>query len=153
MFDILPWKKKERTPRPYRQEDPERFFENMLTDWFRSPGNLLDEDLMFPKIDLSEGPKNIRVTAEIPGVDADDIDVSIDGRRLTIKGEKKQENNEDDENYHRIEQSYGYFDRSIDLPCEVDSEKVDAKFKNGILKLKLKKTKESEPARIEVKSG
>ena len=152
MFDILPWRKKEKYPDSYRENDPDRFFEQMLTGWFRAPGRFVDEDFMYPKIDVSEGPKNIRIKAEIPGVDADDIDVSIDGRRLTIKGEKKQESKEENENYHRIEQSYGYFNRSIDLPTDVDPDKVDAKFKNGILKLKLKKTRESEPARIEVKS-
>ena len=153
MFDILPGKKKEQYPDTYKDSNPERFFDRMLTDWFRAPERALDEEFMFPKIDLSEGPKNIRIKAEIPGVDADDIDVSLDGRTLTIKGEKKQENKEENENFHRIERSYGFFNRCIDLPSEVDPEKVDAKFKNGILKLKLKKTKESQPARIEVKNG
>lgn len=153
MFDILPWRKKEKYPDSYRENDPDRFFEQMLTGWFRAPGRFVDEDFMYPKIDVSEGPKNIRIKAEIPGVDADDIDVSLDGRTLTIKGEKKQENKEENENFHRIERSYGFFNRCIDLPSEVDPEKVDAKFKNGILKLKLKKTKESQPARIEVKNG
>ena len=151
MFEILPWKKKARHPEKDRRLD--RVFENMLADRFRAPDRWLDQGFMFPKIDVSEGAKHIRIKAEIPGVDADDIDVSIDGGRLHIKGEKKHENKENNENYHRIEQSYGYFNRSFDLPCEVDPEKVDAKFKNGILKLTLKKTKKSKPARIEVKSG
>jgi HSP20 family protein len=151
MFEILPWKKKARHPEPNKSLD--RVFENTLADWFRTPDRWLDQGVMFPKIDVSEGAKHIRIKAEIPGVDADDIDVSIDGGRLHLKGEKTYENKEDNENYHRIEQSYGYFNRSIELPCEVDPEQVDAKFKNGILKLKLKKTKESKPARIEVKSG
>ena len=153
MFDILPRRKKEQHPGDRSSKDPEEFFGNMLTDWFRRPSRLFDEEFMFPKIDLSEGPKNIRIKAEIPGVDANDIDVSIDDGRLIIKGEKKRENKEEEENHHYIEQSYGYFNRSIDLPADVDPDKVDAKFKNGILKLKLKKTKESRPARIEVKSG
>ncbi|MFO7751814.1 MAG: Hsp20/alpha crystallin family protein [Desulfobacteraceae bacterium] len=157
MLDILPWKKKENSPRTYKSKQ-DRFFDNMLTDWFgtpdrfRSPGMLFDEDI-FPKIDISEGIKHIRVKAEIPGVDADDMDVSLDGRRLTIKGEKKHEHKESNENRHWVEQSYGFFNRSIDLPADVDPEKVETKFKNGILKLKLKKTKESRPSRIEVKSG
>jgi HSP20 family protein len=71
---------------------------------------------------------------------------------LTIKGEKKQEKEEREENFHRMERSYGYFNRTIELPCEVDSEKVDASYKKGVLKIELKKTKESESRQIEIKS-
>jgi len=85
MFDILPRRKKEQHPGDRSSKDPEEFFGNMLTDWFRRPSRLFDEEFMFPKIDLSEGKKNIRIRAEIPGVNADDIDVSLDGNRLTIK--------------------------------------------------------------------
>jgi HSP20 family protein len=71
---------------------------------------------------------------------------------LTIKGEKKREKEEKDENYHCMERSYGYFNRTIELPADVDPEKVDASYKKGVLKIELKKTKESEIKKIEIKS-
>jgi HSP20 family protein len=113
---------------------------------------MFKEDSWFPTIDISEGKKDITVKAEIPGVEANDIDISLNGKLLTIKGEKKQEKEEKEENYHRMERSYGYFNRTIELPSEVDPEKVDASYKKGVLKIELKKTKESETKKIEIKS-
>jgi HSP20 family protein len=75
------------------------------------------------------------------------------GRRLTIRGEKKQEQKEKEETYYRVERSYGYFKRTIELPAEVDPNKVDASYKRGVLKLKLRKVKESEAKRIKVTPG
>ena len=68
------------------------------------------------------------------------------------KGQEKKEKEEKEENYHRMERSYGYFNRTIELPSEVDPEKVDASYKKGVLKIELKKTKESETKKIEIKS-
>ena len=106
-----------------------------------------------PKLDISEGRKDIIVKAEIPGIEAKDLDISIDGRRLNIRGEKKQEQTEEEETYYRIERSYGYFNRTIELPAEADPDKVDASYKKGILKIKLRKTKSSETKRINVTTG
>ena len=80
-------------------------------------------------------------------------DISIDGRRLNIRGEKKQEQTEKEETYFRVERSYGYFNRTIELPTEVDPDKVDASYKKGILKIKLRKTKSAKTKRIKVTSG
>lgn len=91
--------------------------------------------------------------AELPGVETEDIDVSLDGRMLTIKGEKKHEKEEKKENYHRVERSYGYFNRSIELPAEVDASKVDASFKKGVLKIELNKTKATETKKIQIKKS
>ena len=106
-----------------------------------------------PKLDVSEGRKNIIVKAEIPGIEAKDLDISIDGRRLNIRGEKKQGETEEEETYYRVERSYGYFNRTIELPSEVDPNKVDASYKKGILKIKLRKTKSSKTKRIKVTTG
>jgi HSP20 family protein len=106
-----------------------------------------------PKLDVSEGRKNIIVKAEIPGIEAKDFDISIDGRLLNIRGEKKQEQTEEEETYYRVERSYGYFNRTIELPAEVDPNKVDASYKKGILKIKLLKTKSSDTKRIKVTTG
>jgi len=100
-----------------------------------------------------EERKDITIKAEIPGIEAKDFDVSIDGRLLTIKGEKKQEQKEKDETYYRVERLYGYFKRTIELPAEVDPNKVDASYKRGILKIRLRKSKESKTKRIKITTG
>ena len=101
----------------------------------------------------SEGNKNITVKAEIPGTEAKDLNISIDGRFLTTKGEKKREGKEKDENYYRVERSYGYFNRTIELPAEVNSDKVNASYKRSILKIELRKAKGSETKRIKITTG
>ena len=96
-----------------------------------------------PKIDLVETDTAIEVSAELPGVEQDDIDVTIVDDILTIKGEKKQEKEEKEKDYHLVERCYGSFQRSIRLPFAAKSE-ADATFKNGVLKLKIKKPPEFE---------
>jgi HSP20 family protein len=115
------------------------------------PAGLRQEEALFPVLDISEGKKEITVKAEIPGVEAGDLDVSLDERTLIIKGKKKQEKEDKDENYHRMERSYGYFRRTVQLPADVDPSKVEASYKKGVLKVVLKKTKESEAKKIEVR--
>jgi HSP20 family protein len=153
MFDILPWKRKKEN----RANELRRELDN-LYDRFFEP-NLLPSSYLFgkgkwdPIIDISEGRKNITVKAEIPGIEPKDLDISMDGRLLTIRGEKKQEHKEEDETYFRVERSYGYFNRTIQLPADVIPEKVDATYKRGILKIKLRKSKEHESKRIKITTG
>ena len=111
------------------------------------------EGQWLPRVDVSEGKTEITVQAEIPGCDAKDIDVSLDGRILTIKGEKKQNKEEKEENFHRVERSYGSFTRRMNLPSEVDQENIDASYKTGVLKLVFKKTKATEGKKIEIKTS
>jgi HSP20 family protein len=152
MFDVLPWKrnKDKHAKELGRELDSmyDRFFE---PDFL--PSTLFGKGKWGPKLDVSEGRKDIIVKAEIPGIEAKDLDISINGRRLNIRGEKKQEQTEEEETYYRIERSYGYFNRTIELPAEADPDKVDASYKKGILKIKLRKTKSSETKRINVTTG
>lgn len=106
-----------------------------------------------PAIDVSETDKEILVKAEIPGMEAKDIDISLDGRVLTLKGEKKTEQEEKEENYHRVERRYGTFSRSFELPADVDTNKVNATYKDGVLKLNLTKTKAQTVKKIEIKAA
>jgi HSP20 family protein len=106
-----------------------------------------------PRVDVIEGKGDITVKAEIPGCEAKDIDVKLDGRTLKISGEKKQEKEEKDENFHRVERSYGSFCRMVELPAEVIQEDIDAIYKKGVLKLVFKKARESEAKKIEIKTG
>ena len=89
--------------------------------------------------------------AEVPGMDPKDIDISLSDGLLTIKGEKKQEREEKEENYHLVERSYGAFTRSIRLPKEVQSDKISASYKNGVLKVTLPKSEEAKKKEIKIK--
>ena len=81
------------------------------------------------------------------------MDISLDGKRLTIKGEKKREKEEKEENYHRVERSYGSFNRTVELPVEVEPDQVEASYKKGVLKIVMKKSKESESKKIHIKTS
>jgi HSP20 family protein len=107
------------------------------------------------RVDVSETDKEIKVTAELPGVDEKDIQVTLVGDLLTIKGEKKAEQERKEENYRIIERSYGSFARSLRLPYAVEEKKVQAEFKKGVLTITLPKPAEVQASakKIEVKTG
>jgi HSP20 family protein len=105
-----------------------------------------------PTVDVSETDDAYEVRAELPGVDKDDVDVSLENGVLTIKGEKKVAVTEGHgEKKHTVECAYGSFLPSFVLPSNADAEKVDASFKHGVLKLSIAKTTESKAKKIEVK--
>ncbi len=124
-----------------------------LFDDFFAPGFYRAGTAAFtPALDYSETDKEVRVRAELPGVEEKDIDVSIDGPLLTIKGEKNFERNEDGENHRVVERSYGAFARSIRLPFEPKDADIAAQFKNGVLNIAVKKPAElaKSPKRIPI---
>src|SRR5271167_1343379 len=108
-----------------------------------------------PAIDMSEDEKAYKISAELPGIDAKDIDVSVSGDILVLKGEKRQEREEKDKNYHFSERAYGSFQRAFELPGSVDRSKVAADFSKGVLTITLPKTAEAQKPtkKIEVKSS
>lgn len=108
-----------------------------------------------PAVDMSEDDKSYKITAELPGLDEKNIDVSVSGDVLVIKGEKQQEKEEKDKNYYMSERSYGSFQRSFRLPEGVDQEKIAAGFAKGVLTITLPKTAEAQKQqkKIEVKAG
>ena len=93
------------------------------------------------------------VTAEVPGMDAKDINISVTGEVLTIKGEKKSEREEKEENYHLVERSHGSFSRSLVLPAAVDMDKIEAKYDKGVLTVTCPKREEVKPKSIEIKAS
>ena len=153
MFDILPWKRKMENHENELRREIDNLYHRFYEPNFLPASTLFGKGKWDPIIDISEGRKDITVKAEIPGIEAKDFDISIDGRLLTIKGEKKQEQREEEETYYRVERSYGYFNRTIQLPAEVNPDKVDATYKRGILKIKLRKSKENESKRIKISTG
>jgi HSP20 family protein len=104
-----------------------------------------------PAVDLFEEKDEIVVKAELPGMDKDNIEVNLTDHTLTIKGEKKKEEEVKEENYYRSERSYGSFVRTLELPAEVHSDKVKASFKNGVLEVRLPKTEAAKAKEIKVK--
>ena len=92
-----------------------------------------------PSIDVKENDKEFIIKAELPGVEEKDIDVTVTNDAVTIKGEKKEEKEDKDKNYYYMERSYGSFCRVIPLEAEIDSGKAEARFKNGILDIKIPK--------------
>lgn len=106
-----------------------------------------------PRVDISETDDEYIVRAEVPGVSKDDIKVTIKDNVLTISGEKKQEKEMKNENFHRVERVYGSFSRTFTLPGAVKVDKIEAKFKDGVLTIKLPKVEEAKAKEIEVKVG
>jgi HSP20 family protein len=148
MFDLIPWREGRQLGQLRREMDTlfDRFFEGWA---FRGA----ETGKWMPALDLSESGKEVTVKAEIPGMDPKDIDISLKGNVLTLRGERKQETEERDENFHRVERAYGAFSRSITLSADVDANKVKASYKDGILKIQMPKTREESVKRIEVKTA
>ncbi|GAB4364261.1 MAG: Hsp20/alpha crystallin family protein [Calditrichia bacterium] len=109
----------------------------------------------FPTVDVEETDRDVRISAELPGIDEKDIDISISDDVLTLKGEKKQEREEKGSTFYRMERSYGSFRRDIPLPSEVDPDKAEAVFKRGVLTIKVPKKPEAQrrTKKIEIKAG
>jgi len=132
--------------------------DTLFNDFFRG----FDIDPVFgrhtatfsPKVDVTESDKEIRVSAELPGMDEHDIDITLNHDFLTIKGEKREENEDKGKDYYRMERSYGSFCRSIPIPVEIETDKVKASFRKGILTIKIPKSQKSieEKKKITVKT-
>ena len=110
-----------------------------------------EEAEWLPAVDVAEKKNEIVVNVEAPGMDPKDFDISLSERTLIIKGEKKQEKVEGEEDYHLIERWYGTFTRSIPLPQKVESDKISASYKAGILRVTLPKSEEAKKKEIKVK--
>lgn len=114
-----------------------------------------DSKNWYPPVDIVEHKDAIVVKAEVPGLEKDNFKVAVEDGVLTISGEKKVEHEEKDSenNYHRMERTYGCFNRSFSLPSGVDAKNVRAKYRNGVLEVTLPKSDESKPREIEVDLG
>ena len=106
-----------------------------------------------PSVDIFETEDALTLKADLPDVKIEDIDVRVEHQTLTIRGQRKFEKEENVKGYHRIERSYGEFVRSFAVPSTVDTEKVQADYKNGVLTITLPKSEEAKPRQIEVKVG
>jgi len=125
-------------------------FDRMFDNW-NVPSLWSEESVVVPAFDISETEKEYVISGEIPGIEPKDLEVTLNDGILTVKGEKKQESEEEEENYHRVERHYGSFQRSFRLPENIKRDDLDATYKDGILKLTLPKSEESKVKKIEVK--
>lgn len=142
MRELMPW-----TGGSLRKE-MERLF-----DRFFEPSEMPTLGDWSPTVDVSEDKDTITVKAELPGVEQKDIAVSLQDGMLSIKGEKRAEREEKDKRYHRVERSYGAFYRSIQLPSAVDTGKVAATFKDGVVTITLPKAPEAKGTTIPIKAA
>ncbi len=142
--DLIPWRRE--IERLRREMDS---VYNRFIDWgpFRRFVELGD---WLPPLDVSETPKEVIIHIEIPGMEAKDIDVSLEGNVLTVRGERKRESVQEDQDFYRTERSYGLFSRSIRLPAEVEHEGVKASYCKGVLEVKLRKTEKESQKKIHV---
>lgn len=103
-----------------------------------------------PPVDITEDKDRILLTAELPGFKEDQVDIQMEGNVLTIRGERKFEEEKEGRNFHRVERSYGHFVRSFTLPNNVDRENIRAKFNNGLLEIEMPKREDARPRQIKI---
>ncbi len=148
------------TWKPFRELAPFREFERMRREMDRLWDSFFEGGLRrkaeegrewFPSLDVAETKNELVVKCEVPGMDPKDIDISLSDGMLTIKDEKKQEREEKEADYHLVERSYGSFSRSVQLPKEVQGDKINASYKNGILKITLPKSEEAKKKEVKIK--
>jgi len=158
-MNLIPWKKKqlesestESSPLAALRNEVDRLFESYL----REPIGAIDWPWggakWTPAVDVAENDKEVTIRAEIPGIDPDDLEVTVTGNQLILSGEKRESTESREQGYYHSESRYGTFRRSLPLPEGVDTENVDAQYANGVLTIRLKKTGAAEAKRIEIKT-
>ena len=151
-MNLTPWKKHESTlstvsPLGELQQEMNRLFGRFFGD--DSPFPAFPA---FPAVSVSENDKALTVAAEMPGIEASELNVRVDGNVLTIHGEKKDEKKEDKDSWHRVERSFGSFTRRIELPAAVDVAHSEANLEKGVLTLKLPKVAPDKSRTIKVQA-
>jgi HSP20 family protein len=126
---------------------------SIFRDFNEGGDNALTTASFVPAVDIYEDPQKVVLKLEVPGIEEKDLDVRVENNTLTVKGERKFEKEEKEENFHRIERRYGSFYRAFTLPSTVDTESVQANYTAGVLKLELKKKAEAQPKQIKVNVG
>ena len=127
---------------------------SIFTDFARPEGenDQLAAGNFVPAVDVYEDASKLVLKFEVPGIRPEDLDIRVEGRTLSVRGERKFESDHKEENYHRVERRFGSFVRSFTLPATVDTENVQAETENGVLQLTLNKKAEAKPKQIQVKA-
>ena len=132
------------------QDEVNRLFSSNLTRFFNDEG--IARGAWSPNVDIFENKDQIVIEAELPGMNREDFDLSVENNVLTLYGERRFEKKDEGDNYHRVERSYGSFSRSFTLPQSVSAEGANAEFRNGVLRVSLPKREEVKARKIEIKS-
>jgi len=152
-YELTTWK-------PFRDLTPFSDFDRMRREMDKVWDTFLEGDVWkeskedsvwLPSVDVSETKNDLVVKAELPGMDPKDIDITLSDGHLMIKGQKRHEKEEKDEDYHSVERSYGSFVRAVHLPKEVKHDKIHASYKNGVLKIVLPKSEEAKTKEVKIK--
>jgi len=125
--------------------------DSVFNDFFNRDLFQPTETQISPRLNVEENDNAWTITAELPGVDKNDVKVNYQDNVLTISGEKKFEKEDKDKNYHRVERSYGKFSRSLNINSAILTDKIDASYKDGVLTISLPKAEEAKPKLIDVK--
>lgn len=126
-------------------------FDDIVRDFFTGFSNISASRGVYPLLDIKEDKEIFIIDIEVPGVDKNDLKISIKKGNLIVQGEKKEEKKKEEESYIRVERSYGNFMRSVNLPAEVNQSKITAQYNNGVLKIILPKTQKEKAKEVEVK--
>lgn len=132
------------------QERINRMFDDTIRTLYPTDGEELEKGTWAPAVDIYETNDSFVVSADLPGLNKDEIQIDLKDNTLTLKGEKKFEEKVSKDNYIRVERAYGSFVRSFTLPQNVDPEKIKAKYKEGVLKVTIPKKEEAKPKQIKV---
>ena len=117
------------------------------------PGRMRLYRGVFPSLNITENEDNLCLTAELPGMNPNEIDISATADSITLRGERKESSSSKEVNYHQREREFGTFRRVIDLPIKIDTDKMSASYKNGILTVVLPKAEETKPKQIQIKTS
>ncbi|MEW5979300.1 MAG: Hsp20/alpha crystallin family protein [Acidobacteriota bacterium] len=147
----IPVRREEERPFYSLQRAINQVFDNFFEGFDLSPFSLEGCLGSFtPQIDVTETDKEFQITAELPGLDEKDMEISLANNLLTLKGEKREEKEDKRKDYYRMERSYGMFERSIPVPAGVDLDKVEASFRKGVLTVTLPKAAEYQRERKKI---
>ncbi|HEX8775794.1 MAG TPA: Hsp20/alpha crystallin family protein [Pyrinomonadaceae bacterium] len=130
------------------QDEVNRLFSTNLTRAFGDEG--IARGAWNPSVDIYENKDQIVLEAELPGMNREDFDLTVENNVITLRGERRFEKKDDGDNYHRVERSYGSFTRSFTLPQTVSAEGAQAEYRNGVLRVTLPKREEVKARRIEI---
>ena len=128
----------------------DRWFDNFIEGFFSDWGLTPTTTTWSPRVEMFDKGDNIVINAELPGIDPKDVDIKVTSDAVTIRGETKREEEVKDEDYYRCERFYGTFTRTIPLPVNIDTGKVKASYKKGILKLTLPKVEEEKEKSVKI---
>jgi HSP20 family protein len=153
MSTLAPVKREGKAVRPWFRFEPmmrvREEMEDLMNRTFGEEGWPFGR--VAPSLDIAETNGAVEVRLDVPGVEPKEIDIQLNGNMLTVSGHRKEEKEEKDKTYHRVERRFGSFSRAIVLPCPVKEEAIEAKYRDGVLTITMPKTEEAKARKIEVK--